>query len=132
LTTPLSTQWDISELALPDRAILYEFNILGVGVFGKVVSCRLALGDQLPTATAEMDRLEPLFSGFGQQGADPRSFDAAAGMSLHLDRLRLMVPAQGRRLILETTALTGMIVFVLVGIVVSGIPTEVPDCLLSV
>lgn len=131
-TTPLETEWDISELALPDKAIIHEFGILCTGGFGKLATARLALGDQLPIATATMDALEPLFMGLGRQGAEPRTFQVGAGEYFHLDRLKMYVPAQGRRLILETTAETGVEIDITAVIVVSACPTEVPDCLLSV
>jgi len=132
LVGPSATGWDISELALPDRAIIHEFVIWTAGTFGKFAEMRLALGDQLLTATAEMNRLEPLFSGLGVQGAEPRTLTVGGNMAYHLNRLKMFVPAQGRRLVLEVTTSTGVDIHVTAGIVVSAVPTEVPDCLLSV
>ncbi len=126
------SQWDISELGLPDRAIIHELNIYGAAAFGKYTSVRLALGDQLPTTTAEMDGLEPLFPGMGLQGPDPRSFLVDSGGTLSLRRLKMFLPAQGRRMVMECVAGTGHIIFVIAAIVVSAIPTEVPDWLVSV
>lgn len=126
-----STQYDISELALPDRTIIHEFAFWAAGTFGQFTSIRLALGDQLPTATTEMDTLDPLFHGLGVQGPEPRVLLAMVGVSVHFDRLKMYVPAQGRRLILETTTLAGTNPAVSVGIVVSAVPTEVPDWLIS-
>lgn len=125
------THWDISELALPDRAIIHELYILGGGAFSKWASCRLALGDQLPTATAMMDGLEPLFAGLGVQGPEPRGFQVATMAVMHLNRLKMYVPAQGRRLVLESVTTTGHVLTVRVAVVVSAVPREVPDCLLS-
>ncbi|MBA7714214.1 hypothetical protein ES703_123231 [subsurface metagenome] len=79
-----------------------------------------------------MDRLEPLVMGLGYQGPEPRGFFVGTSGALHLDRLKMYVPAQGRRLVIEVVALTGMELGITVAIVVSACPTEVPDCLLSV
>jgi len=126
------TVWDISELALPDRAIVHELTMFGTGSLGKFAVVRLALGDQLPTAVAEMDRLEPLFHGLGVQGAEPRGFTVGAQGQFTLNRLKMYVPAQGRRLVLEMAAAATVVIFVCAAITVSTVPTEVPDCLLSV
>ncbi len=124
------TAWDISELGLPDMAIVHEMFIFAGGAFGKSMRIRLALGDQLPTITAEMDRLEPLFMGLGYQGPEPRTIQVSVLSPFRMNRLRMFVPAQGRRLILEGVTAVGDIIGVIAGIVVSGVPTEVPDCLL--
>lgn len=123
--------WDISEVALPDRCVIWELMIRGTTSPENIVDLRIALGDQLPTAVAMFNRLEPMFMGLGRQAAEPRPMVVAGGDLMHWDRLRLPVAAQGRRLVIE--ALTGELVVgnVLVGIVVSGLPTEVPDWLCS-
>lgn len=126
-----TTAWDISELALPDRAIIHEFGVLGNGFFGKDALVRLALGDQLPTAVGTMSGLEPLFAGLGFQGPEPRTFRVMTGAGLYLRRLRMFVPAQGRRLVLEAVTGAGITMSVMACVVVSSIPTEIPDCLLS-
>jgi len=124
--------WDISELAFPDRAIVHELSWYGTGGLGKFAVMRLALGDQLPTAVAEMDRLEPLFHGLGVQGPEPRSFTIGAQGQFALNRLKMYVPAQGRRLVMEMVAAEAVVLFVCAAITVSAVPTEVPDCLLLV
>lgn len=126
-----STQWDISELALPDKTIIHEFAFWGAGTLGQYTDIRLALGDQLPTATTEMDTLDPLFHGLGVQGPEPRTLLTMVGVFIHFNRLKMYVPAQGRRLILETVTKAGTTPSVSVGIVVSSVPTEVPDWLIS-
>lgn len=125
------TSWDISELALPEVAIIYELAILATGEAGKFSTIRFALGDQLPTTTAMMDVLEPLFSGFGLQGAEPRFLQVQTQLAFVISRLRMPIYARGRRLILEHRTGIGAIVNCNVGVVVSSMPTEVPDWLLS-
>lgn len=129
-TTAEATEWDISELGLPDRAIIHELTLASNGEFAQMSYVRLALGEQLPTTTAQMDSLEPLFYGMGVQGPDPRVIRLSNPFFYHMNRLKMYVPAQGRRLILETTTLLGNSPSILAGVVVSAVPTEVPDCLL--
>lgn len=121
------TQWDISELALPDRTIVHEIMIYGSGALSKFAVMRLALGDQLPTTTAEMDRLDPMLHGFGVQGAEPRGFTVGSPGVFTLSRLKMYLPAQGRRLVMELVAAAANIMFVCAALTVSSVPTEVPD-----
>lgn len=123
--------YDISELALPEKAVVWEFFLRGVGVAEAFAAVRLALGDQLPPSVAAMDALEPLFRGWGLQGPDPRIINIDARDQIDLRRLRMPLSTAGRRLILELVpGITG-IKNAETGIVVSSIPTEVPDCLVS-
>jgi len=126
------TDWDISEVALPDIAVVHELCIDAAGGFGNSGLLRLALGDQLPTVLAEMARLQPLFAGLGLQGPEPRQRRINFGASLSWSRLRVPVAAQGRRLVMELVTVAPNIMAVNVCIVVSALPTEVPDCLISV
>jgi len=126
-----TTAWDISELALPDRSIIHEFTLNGFGAYGSAASVRLAIGDQLPTTVAEMSRLEPLFAGMGFQGPEPRTIPISAPAIFRLSRLKMYLPAQGRRLILEGVTIAAVVADIMVAIVVSAVPNEVPDCVLS-
>lgn len=125
------TVWDISELGLPERAVLWEMMLWANTSAVNIESIRIALGDQLPASTEMMDALEPLIYGLGLQGPEPRvMYTSYLGM-ISFRRLRIPIEAAGRRLVLEVTAPAGQTPIVLVGIVVSTIPTEVPDWLIS-
>ncbi len=125
------TLYDISELGLPDKTIVHEFVLIASGTVGGRVDVRLALADQLPTVTQEMDGLEPLFHGLGLQGAEPRRFVVGWTAMFRLSRLKMYVPAQGRRLVMEMIAEQEVIMSVCAAVTVSAIPTEVPDWLIS-
>ncbi len=124
------THWDISELALPDRTIVHELAIVASGAYGMEGTVRLALGDQLPTTTAQMDSLEPLFHGFGLQGPGPRYSNFSMPMNFAFRRLKMYVPAQGRRIILEAFTASAQGPSFYAAIIVSSIPTEVPEWLI--
>ncbi|MBA7627280.1 hypothetical protein ES703_34742 [subsurface metagenome] len=130
--TPGQLTWDISELAFPEVAVIHEFTIWASGVSGHSADIRLALGDQLPTTSAMMFALEPLFSGFGFAYIEPRASRIAATTQLLLSQLRMPISTSGRRLVFELSTGLGQTVACGVCLVVSSIPTEVPDCLLSV
>ncbi len=122
--------WDISEVALPEKCVIWEFVSWVESPIITPTSFRLALGDQLPTTVVMMDALEPLFFGFGHQGAEPRNILYGVNIKPHFLRLRLPVMAGGRRPILEVIVPGSSMGYLNVVLVVSSIPTKVPDCLI--
>ena len=125
-------EYDISEVALPETCVIWELVIDGSGSFGDRGIVRIALGDQLPTAVAMFNELDPLFMGLGLQGAEPRPLELNGGEVLSFRMLRMPVAAAGRRLVIEGITGETITCRVFVGIVVSGVPKEVPDWLVSV
>ncbi|MBA7674184.1 hypothetical protein ES703_82391 [subsurface metagenome] len=123
--------YDITELALPEMAVFWSL-VWWVAYSDGVVSyMRLALGDSLPTAAAQMTALEPLFPGMGVTGAEPRNIligSASRGARL---TMRMPVRAAGRRPVLEVVSGEAKSCVLHVILEVSSAPTEVPDCLLS-
>ena len=124
-----SQLWDISELKLPDVCVVWEFGAWIARSSFEVDTFRLALGRFLPATAAQMDALEPLFNGLGAQGPGPRQIDAHRSGQLRMENLRMPVQAQGKNLILEATEATDKSGTIQVYIVISSIPTEVPDWL---
>lgn len=124
--------WDISEIALPERCVVWEMQWFFDTIRYQVDFFRIVLGDILPASAAEVDALEPLFPGLGIQGASPRLITCLGYAENGIKTLRFPVMSKGRRLIIEVRrdAVGGGRMTVV--IVVSSIPTEVPDCLVSV
>lgn len=123
--------WDISEIAIPDLAVLWRVSLTGhLGVWDSGYF-RLALGDKLPTAVVEMNALEPVISGLGVQGAEPRQIHLTTYDGQFVMEFKQLVHAQGRRPILELFNLAEGASAVRVELVFSSIPTEVPDWLIS-
>jgi len=122
----------ISEIGLPETCVLWEvwfYSIVGDPGFegnrGGTVSVKL--GDQLPATAAEFAALEDFF---------PEADEIVAGarvlrVSLNL-KLRKPYAAAGRRIIARFTGQALSKADMVLGLVFSSIPTEVPDCLLSV
>ncbi len=123
--------WDISEIAFPERIVLWEVCVYASGALGVTDTIRLALGDQLPTAAAMMDVLEPFLPGWGLQGAEPRVILVPNYEFISVTRLRQFIITAGRRLVMETSADIAVTEAVAVLAVVSSIPKEVPDWLIS-
>lgn len=123
--------WDMSEVGLPERCVLWELVYFEGLSSGKASFVRIALGDQLPTAASEMDALEPLLYGLGIQGAEPRDIYVGGVSQFSVRQIRQLIEAKGRRLIAEIQPQGVETARCTVVCVVSSIPTEVPDCLLS-
>jgi hypothetical protein len=119
--------WDISEIALPERCVLWEIRGFCDAAAADITSFRLALGDQLPVTTAIMDGLEPLINGLGAQGPGPRAIVPSLDGRMQWNRLRQNIHAASRRLILEATGAQGKTPTITVGIVISGVPRSIPD-----
>jgi len=122
--------WDISEVAFPDMAVIWEIGVGGMAGWQDAITVRLALGDRLPATVAEMNALDPLVFGLGLQGAEPRDIRVRGFGRGALLRLRTPVAAQGRRLVIEGETEEAIAGSVLVTVTVSGVPREVPDWVL--
>lgn len=123
--------WDISEVALPERCVVWEFIAWESYIEHVANYFRLAIGDQLPTAVAMMNALDPLFMGLGDQGAEPRQIRCPMSGNISFRRLRTPIETGNKRLIIEVVAQAAQSSWTSVVIVVSSVPREVPDWLIS-
>lgn len=121
--------WDISEIAYPDRGVMWEFGMNALVDSNIGNFCRVGIGDQLPATHPQFMELDPLVMGFGFQGEEPRQF----GMSYMANGWRIQprqsIRFQGRRLVIEAQLSLASPVLWTVWTVVSGIPSEIPDWL---
>ena len=124
------TGWDISDLAFPEMCVIWEYRAYCSKKTVTLVGVRMALGDQLPTTTAQMDALDPLFNGYGVQGAEPRRIPTDIYRSNELRNIRMPLAAGGRRLIIEFTQAEAGGNFYAVELVVSSVPKDIPECLI--
>lgn len=128
----LAPAWDISELGMPEVCVLWSLTLQSWSNSTNLMYYRLALGDQLPTAAAQVDILDPLIPGMGAQGGAPRRVVIHTSPMAITVPMRKLIPAMGRRIVLEVVSEAFKLVWVNVIAVVSSVPKEVPDCLLSV
>ncbi len=123
--------WDISEIALPERCVLWEVTAFPVGAWAADDAFRMALGDQLPTSLAMMSSLNPLLHGMGRQGPEPRQTHINSYVSFAVRRLRVLIESCSMRPILEVKPVGDPKISLNVVLVFSSIPREVEDWLLS-
>lgn len=130
--TPISAiGWDMSEVGLSERAVLWEVTFWAATGYTDLDNFRLALGDRLPTAQAEMDLYEQLLKGVGRLAATRRHLLTNAAEVIHINRIRMPVEAGGRKVILEATPDNTKAVEIQVVTIWSSMPKEVPDWLVS-
>lgn len=123
--------YDICEIPLPDLAVIWELSIWVPNSISGDSILRLALGDKLPGTQAEFEALEPVFQSIGSPTVGPRRIWMQDIGDYALRTLRMPIEPQGRRLVGELEAGGAAEGQVLVNMVVSGIPREIPDWLVS-
>lgn len=117
--------------ALPDVCVIWElycnnWHRIRADLY-EGVDIDIRLGDFLPIGTAQFNTLEPVFK---CRTVDPQSEDSFQGR-VHLTRLRKVIFPQGRRFVTMFDDVTDCSQTQIVALVVSSIPTEVPDWLIS-
>ena len=119
--------FDMSEIALPERCVIWELIRDCPMPSGVGDGYRLALGDQLPTTHAQFMALDPLISGLGAQGPEPRLISQRyVGVGASVRNIKQFIRPAGRRLVVEAHASTGPM-WVIILLVVSSVPQEIPD-----
>ena len=121
----------ISEFALPERCVLWEINfnweqfvpVVGAYVKGSV---GIALGDILPANLVEFIALESMIPGADQILTGGRVLVA----DMHL-KMKNLYQVSGRRVVVRFYAPGPTSWYATLGLIVSSIPTEVPDWLCS-
>ena len=112
----------ISDHGLPDKVVLWElatfFSQVDQAAFQGGFALRLKLGDFLPTTTAEVDDMEWLVPA----AEFPLVGSGAFACGVALRGLKIPIDAQGRRVVLEYTALHNSSTVFSVGLVFSGVP----------
>ncbi len=121
----------ISQLALPERFVIWEIVYTLRSVNAQQLFCCLALGDVEPVLEEQFIILEYLVPGLGRPAPDGLQIDVASVGSPVRVTMRKPVHCGGRRLVgrFEVTAATpwgGCAT-----VIISSFPTEVPDWLIS-
>ena len=119
----------ISPEALPEITVIWELLIWmsstdpGAAWFG------FRLGDQLPANDAEYLGMEDLFPFYDFITEDRSSLWGSPTTNLSVRRLKMPVRTLGRRLVVRFGSNATAYQQCFAGIVVSSVPTEIPDCL---
>lgn len=122
-----NTAWDMSEISFPPIGVIWQ-----IMFFCHVASTwdgrfRVAIGSQVPTSIVMMDLNEEFIIGYGRQGTKPRRIFSYQYLGEEKYDVRQIIHAQGKKLILEVFAPTDKETRVRVGVVVTGIPKELPE-----
>ena len=127
-----SIEWEMSEIALPEKFVLWQLSIMWQHWSIASSYLRIGMGDQLPTATVMMDTCEPLVPGLGEAGTYPRGLHGYQYTGHERINMRMARHAMGRRMVIEVNSAAAATSNVRVAAVVSSIPDMVPKCVLSV
>lgn len=123
--------FDISEAALPETTVIWELAIQNLSILASALIVTLSIGDQLPASDAAFNVCELVFPGIESTTGVRGAVDVMDRGALCSRRLRIPVATAGRRLVGRFLRDTGSAVGGQAIIVVSSIPTEVPDWLCS-
>ena len=126
-----TVQWDISELAFPNIAIIWGIHFWSTEPGINTDWIRLAVGPRLPTSVAEMNELPDLIQGLGYQQVRPRRISMNYIGFQNILNMRTVIHSNGGHLILELDTMVTQGSDVTVAVVTSGVPKEVPDWLIS-
>ena len=123
--------FDISESALPDMAVIWGLVVTASAESVINTQVVLRLGNKLPASAAEFDAMELLFPAVMALDGVRSSISIGAGAALSIPNMRMPVAAQGRRLVVSMLTPVIPDVNVAVTLLVSGIPSNVPDFLVN-
>lgn len=123
--------YDICEIPLPDLAVMWELSIWVPDGISPDSYLRLALGDQLPLTQVAFEAMEPLFQTIGSPTVGPRRIWMSGADTYSLRGLRTVIEPQGRRFVGEVENNGSGTGYVMVNVVVSGVPREIPDWMVS-
>lgn len=124
--------WDISEIALPEKGVIWEVVFWSKPTAASLDGVRFALGDQLPASNAAMMLLEPALPSVGANGQEPRLIHPTYLATHYIHGLKRPFEAKGRRLVMEVDPAGGQVADITAVFTISSIPREIPDCLFSV
>lgn len=127
----LGSAWDIAEIGLPNYGVIWQFRYIMTTDELNTQTWRVALGDRLPATQAEMDALDPLMQGLGTQGPEPRHSFGRFQIEEGFWDFRMPVAFQSRKMILEVNGVADHFLTCRTVIVVSAMPREVPEWILS-
>ncbi len=132
LTDADTDVFTIVRTGVPDKCVIWEILVSAMSGLTVQIAVEFAWADQLVTTLAEWTRLQKMFPCQGVQDDGNFYFWTGGVGGLCLRRLRLTSPAAGLRPSVRLAGASGDGFNLTTLFVVSSLPTEVPDCLLSV
>jgi len=128
---PEATGFVISQDGLPEVCVIWEvWGQISAPTWG-IGSVEFRIGNQLPANLAEFRQLEPLFGPVGEIGIVRSTFITGSMGDFRVLGIKQKVEAGGRNLVMRMEQRSTTAGIIQAGIVVSSIPKEVPDWLIS-
>lgn len=124
-------EYDISELSFPDVAVIWQVAITHVISNSFDNYFRVGLAMQIPTTAAEMNQSMELLPGYGTKGSKPRIMNSYSPHKHEKFECKIPIKPQGRKLVVEVVAVATKEIAIRMAVVVSSIPKEVPDWVVS-
>ncbi len=124
-------EFDISELALPNHAVIWGLTAIASSISTVSADVILRLGDKLPASDAEFNAMELLFPALQALDGVRSSIAMSRSTALSIPNMRKPVAAQGRRLVVRFFNSNVVDMELSVTLLVSGIPSNVPDFLVN-
>lgn len=128
-----ATSWEyrLMDLGLPERCVIWEVCVGPVYTASIYGSFCFKLCDQAPANQAAMEALESVFPACWDINGVQSCLTGPSTGPVAVRRLKVGLEVGGRRLVVGTYNSTGSSRVFVWSIVVSSVPTEVPDCLVS-
>lgn len=121
------TYFDISEMALPEKAVIWCVHAQFASTALGFATVSLALGDQLPANDAEFNQLEQLLPDIGYHVLTRRDFHFGSESPFILCDMKLCVDTHGRRLVMRAMKTLPGSHFIESSIAISSIPRSLPE-----
>jgi len=121
----------ISSVALPEWTVIWELRVWGYFSASGLHGIKFALGDQVPADADSFLRFEQLFADVGYGAGTPKDLYLDLNGSINITGLRMPVHTAGRRLVMEMTNIGAETILINSAMIISGIPREIPEWMLS-
>lgn len=131
LMTGAGPVFDISDTPLPNGFVIWQVSIAQRYASAASITIALATGDQLPANDAAYALLQPLMPQVVSPGGRLSEFDVLYLASQISNTLKQPVENLGRRLVGRFQRTVGTAVAAQCFLVISSLPREVPDWLVS-
>lgn len=119
-----------SPLAFPDRCVIWSFFLYGISSNSTLNTVRFRLGDHVPTTEAQFVAFQSFLAGGALPFDSAEGYEMSFSLTLQSIPMKKLLITSGKRLVMHVENSGAVAKQVLGGVVISRIPTEIPDCFL--
>lgn len=130
-TLGISITFGVSMQALPERCVIWEVVYQVTGVAKQICYFDLRLSDVVPPDTFSWIAMERLIPGIGQITGEGENMPVDSGAACFRLTMKKPVQTGGQRMLGRFEFTTATPSIAVATVVVSSIPKEIPDCLVS-